>query len=168
MIFVNFKDVNNMAKFGADSAIIINVILGYILLYIIGISGAYSVIIIGFLATYLTVPEERSYKIGGITGGILGFLVFICGFFIPELPYDLNSLSGFQTLTFQLNGIFSLILAFIFFMFICILFGLIGGKIAQKILKKESIKPGDTKYHKRKKINSKNKRPRRTLKRNYK
>lgn len=170
MIFVSFKDVNNMARFGADTAIIINVILGYILLYILGISGIYSVIIVGFLSTYLTVSKERSYKIGSVTGGILGFLVFIFGFFTPSLPYALNDLPGSLIVSMQLNGIFNLILAFILFMFICVLFGSIGGKIAQKILKKESNKPVESKYHTRKKMSSKrskNKRPRRTLHRKY-
>ncbi|MBI5680793.1 MAG: hypothetical protein HZC47_07875 [Methanobacterium sp.] len=160
-----------MDRFSANSAIIINVILGYILLYILGISGAYSVIIVGFLATYLTVSTERSYKVGGVAGGILGFMVFIFGFFMPSLPYTLNSLSSSQTISLQLNGIFNLMLAFILFMIICVLFGLIGGKIAQKILKKEPKKSNKTKYHTRNRMNSKNsknKRPSRTLKRNYK
>jgi hypothetical protein len=124
-----------MAKMSVGAALFISVLLGIILLSILGISGIFSLIILGFAATYLTAPSQRSYKVGGIAGIILGFLIFIYGLFIsPNLPVDPPSISGFTMINLELSGIFTLILGLILSVSICYLFGSLGGLVAQKCL----------------------------------
>jgi hypothetical protein len=140
-----------MARFSMGAAILTSVLLGVILLSILGISGIFSLIILGFVATYLTAPNQRSYKAGGIAGIILGALIFIYGLFIsPTLPIDPPTLSSFTMINLEISGFFTLILGLIISIVICYLFGSIGGLIAHKILKKETKKP---KTHVRKKSN---------------
>jgi hypothetical protein len=92
----------------------------------------------GFIATYLTVESQRSYKVGGIAGGILGILLFIFSFFTPpQLPYDLPNVLDFG-LGLAIGGIFTLILGFIVSIIVCYALGSLGGYIAMKILKKET------------------------------
>lgn len=156
-----------MNRIDIRATILISVILGVILLSILGISGIFSLIILGFVATYLTVPNQRSYKVGGIAGIILGFLIFIYGLFIsPTLPVDPPSLSGVIMINLELSGIFTLILGLIISILVCYLFGSLGGLIAQKILKKKINKPkGHIRRSKGKKTN---KAPRKTLNKTYK
>jgi hypothetical protein len=158
-----------MAKMSMGAAILLSVILGTVLISIFGISIIFSLIILGFIATYLTVSSQRSYKVGGIAGGILGIMIFIFGFFAsPQLP-NLPDLSGFQMIGLALGGLFTLILGFILSVLICVLFGSIGGIIAQKILKKPVEK--SRKYQQRNmgqrgfKNKKHNKMPRRNLNR---
>jgi hypothetical protein len=156
-----------MDRLDIRATVVISVILGVILLSIIGISGIFSLIILGFVATYLTVPSQRSYKVGGIAGIILGFLIFIYGLFIsPTLPIDPPSLSGFVMINLELSGIFTLILGLIISILVCYLFGSLGGLIAQKILKKKINKPNA--HIRRSKGSKANKAPRKTLNRTYK
>lgn len=137
-----------MAKLGIEAATAISVILGVILLSILGISGIFTLLILGFVATYLTKPNERTYKSGGIAGIILALLIFIYGLFIsPILPITPPSLSLDIMINLQLSGLFNLVLGLIFSVLICYLFGSLGGLTAQKILKKKIKKPED--YHKR-------------------
>lgn len=156
-----------MAKLSIEAAILISVILGVILLSILGISGIFSLVIIGFVATYLTSSSQRSYKTGGIAGIILGFLIFIYGLFIsPVLPIDPPSISSFTWIGLELIGIFTLILGLIVSILICYLFGSLGGLIAQKILKK---KTKESRAHIRRHTGKKpNKTHRRMLNRTYK
>lgn len=156
-----------MAKLGIGASIFISVILGIIFLSILGISGIFSLIIIGFVATYLTAPSQRSYKAGGIAGIILAFLIFIYGLFIsPTLPVSPPSISSFTWISLELSGFLNLILGLIISIAVCFLFGSLGGLIAQKILKKEIIK---TESHTRNNSKPKsNKKPRRSLNRTYK
>ena len=151
-----------MAGFGRGAAILISVILGAVILPILGISGIFSLIIIGFIANYLTVRNQRSYKIGGVAGAILGFLIFIYGFFVsPQLP-DLPSISGFEMISLTLGGLFTLLLGFIILIGISTIFGCIGGLIADKLLKKRPKIPAKhvKRNEKPKKVNN---RPRRSL-----
>ncbi|HML06443.1 MAG TPA: hypothetical protein VK426_11760 [Methanobacterium sp.] len=156
-----------MAKLGMGAAVLISVILGVILLSVMGISGIFSLIIIGFVATYLTDPSQRSYKSGGFAGIILGVLIFIYGLFIsPTLPVNPPSLSFSTMVSLELSGIFNLILGFVVSILVCYLFGSIGGLIAQKILKK---KTKEYKTHTRRDNGGKQgKKPKRSLNRTYK
>lgn len=156
-----------MARLGMGAAVLISVILGVILLSVMGISGIFSLIIIGFVATYLTAPSQRSYKAGGFAGIILGFLIFIYGLFIsPTLPIDPPSLSFSTMISLELSGIFNLILGFVVSILVCYLFGSIGGLTAQKVLKKETK---EYKTHTRQSSSGKqSKKPKRSLNRTYK
>ncbi|MDI6725217.1 MAG: hypothetical protein QMD61_11285 [Methanobacterium sp.] len=171
-----------MAKYTMGESIIISIVIGSVLLYLLGISGVFSLIIIGFIATYLTIENHRSYKVGGIAGGVLGIMLFIFSFFTPpNLPYSL----GFNT-GFAFSGIVTLGFGFIFSLLVCYVFGSLGGLIAIKMLKKKtkSRPKNQTRYDysktgykpapgfkqkPRRKINSrKGQKPRKTLKRAYK
>ena len=156
-----------MARLGIGAAIIISVILGIILLYLFGISGLLSIILLGFIATFLTAPNERSYIAGGIAGIILAIIVFIFGLFIwPVLPVDVPSLPVDTMINLQLSGFFNLILGLIFTIVVCFIFGSLGGLIAQKILKNKKDEP---RAHTRNSINKNSKRkPQRTLNKNFK
>lgn len=155
-----------MAKLSIGAAILISIILGVILLSILGIGGIFTLVITGFVATYLTAPEKRSYKAGGIAGAILGVLIFIHGLFIsPTLPIDPPSISSFTWISLELSGIFTLILGFIVLILICYLFGSIGGLIAQKVFKNEAKQARA--HIRRRGEKTYKKTHRRSLKRNY-
>lgn len=127
-----------MAKYDINGAILLSVILGSILLVLFGISGVFSLIIMGFIATYLTVESQRSYKVGGIAGGILGLLLFVFSFFTPpQLPYELPNALDFG-ISLAIGGIFTLFLGFIVSIIVCYALGSLGGYIAMKLLKKET------------------------------
>ncbi len=151
-----------MAGFGRGAAILLSVVLGAVILPILGIGGIFSLIIIGFVANYLTVRNQRSYKVGGIAGGILGFLIFIYGFFVsPQLP-DLPNISGFQMISLELGGLFNLLLGFIILIVVSAAFGCLGAWIAEKILKKRP--KASTKHVRKTKSHKKvNNKPKRTL-----
>ncbi len=143
-----------MPNFNIETAIIISFILG-IILPLVGIGGVISLIIMGFVATYLTKPEDTSYKVGGIATGIFCIFFFFFGFITPPtLPYVLpNPLSLGVLVAFSgiLNLIFSLIVSLIIYGG----FGLLGGFLATRFFmekneKKPEVKPSQ---------------PRRTLKR---
>jgi hypothetical protein len=143
-----------MPNFNIETAIIISFILG-IILPLVGIGGVISLIIMGFVATYLTRPEDTSIKVGGIATGIFCIFFFFFGFITPPtLPYVLpNPLSLGVLVAFSgiLNLIFSLIVSLIIYGG----FGLLGGFFAvrffmEKKEKKQEFKPSQ---------------PRRTLKR---
>ena len=156
-----------MVRLSMGAAILTSVLLGVILLSILGISGIFSLIILGFVATYLTAPGQRSYKAGGIAGIILGFLIFIYGLFIsPNLPVNPPSISGFTMINLELSGIFTLILGLILSVLICYLFGSLGGLVAQKMINNEVTKKETTKsgYHTRNNHKKSSNRPKRTLK----
>ncbi len=151
-----------MAGFGRGAAILISAVLGAVILPILGISGIFSLILIGFIANYLTVPNQRSYKVGGVAGAIAGFLIFIYGFFIsPQLP-DLPGISGFEMIGLTLGGLFTLFLGFVILIAVSAMFGSMGGWIVDKILKKRPKMPA---RHVKKNINPKkvNNKSRRTL-----
>jgi hypothetical protein len=143
-----------MDKFNIEISIVISFILG-IILPLIGLGGVLSLIVMGFVATYLTRPEYTSAKVGAIATGVFCLFFFFYGFLTPPtLPYVLpNPLSLGILVTF--SGIFNLILSLIVSLVIYGGFGLLGGYLAVKFFiekkeKKSEIQP---------------KRPRRTLKR---
>jgi len=143
-----------MDKFNIEIAILISFILGLIL-PLVGLGGVFSLVVMGFVATYLTRPEYTSAKVGAIATGVFCLFFFFFGFLTPPtLPYVLpNPLSLGFIITF--SGIFNLILSLIVSLIIYGGFGLLGGYLAVKffIEKKEKI------------TEIRPKKPRRTLKR---
>ncbi|MGZ7044562.1 MAG: hypothetical protein ACXVHM_08205 [Methanobacterium sp.] len=156
-----------MVKLGKGTAIIISVMIGIILLYLFGINGIFALVVLGFAATYLTTPGDRSYKIGGFAGIILAILIFVIELFIwPPLPVNPPTIPASVMTGLQLTGIFELIFGLIFTMVIFFLFGALGGVLAQKIFKEKVEKP---RAHTRRNINKKESRkPQRTLNRTFK
>ena len=78
-----------MPKYSIEVAIIISIVI-YLILAFIGIKGIIQIIIMGFVATYLTEPEKSSYRIGAVAAGIIGTLFAFYSFFTgPDLPYQL-------------------------------------------------------------------------------
>lgn len=158
-----------MAKYDISGAVLLSVIIGSILLILLGISGVFSVIIMGFIATYLTVENQRSYKVGGIAGSVLGFLLFVFSFFTPpELPYELPNILDFG-FSLAIGGIITLILGFIVSIIVSYALGSLGGFIAMKMFKKETREKGyKTSSNKRIKSRTKPKKARRSLNGPYK
>lgn len=158
-----------MAKYDISGAVLLSVIIGSILLILLGISGVFSVIIMGFIATYLTVENQRSYKVGGIAGSVLGFLLFVFSFFTPpELPYELPNILDFGV-SLAIGGIITLILGFIVSIIVSYALGSLGGFIAMKMFKKETREKGyKTSSNKRIKSRTKPKKARRSLNGPYK
>ena len=127
-----------MVSFDRRTAILISVMVGIIILPFIGIKGLFSIIVIGFIANYLTVDKQRNYIIGAAAGGIIGIIVFLFGFFAtPTLP-DIPSISTSKLISLELQGLFTLVLGFFALVISCTAFGAIGGAIVQKLFKKES------------------------------
>lgn len=146
-------------------SIIISVVIGSILLYLLGISGIFSLIIMGFIATYLTNESQRSYNVGGIAGAFLGVVLFAFSFLTPpDLPYNLDF-----SINFLIGGFFTLGLGFVVLLLACFIFGSLGGLIAVKILKKR-VKPKnyERNNNRRKLKNHKPRKARNSLQRTYK
>jgi hypothetical protein len=132
-----------MANLSLETSIFISIIIA-LFMYFIGISSVIMVILIGFVAVSLIKPEERSYKVGGTAGIVLGVLIFLIIFFTPpDLPYQLaGPLVIGATMTFE--GILDLILGFLFSIAMFVLLGSIGGYIAQAIFKPKKREPQET------------------------
>jgi len=113
-----------MGKYEVGSAIIISILLGVI--FLILFDGLLALIIIGFVATYLTIPEKRNIKVGIFASCVMGLLIFIYGFFyVPQLPNEL-SVSLIPDISTFISG-------FIIFGLICIGMGAVGGYLAEKV-----------------------------------
>jgi hypothetical protein len=145
-----------MANLGIETAIGISFILGLIL-PLVGLGGVISLVIMGFVATYLTKPEQTSAKVGGIATGVFCVFFFFYGFLTPPtVPYVLpNPLSLGAVVAFSgiLNLIFSLVVSLIIYGG----FGLIGGYLAVKFFMEKKEKKTE--------IKQKYTKPRRSLKR---
>jgi hypothetical protein len=143
-----------MANFSIETAIGISFILGLIL-PLVGLGGVISLVIMGFVATYITKPEQTSAKVGGIATGVFCVFFFFFGFLTPPtVPYVLpNPLSLGVVVAFSgiLNLIFSLIVSLVIYG----AFGLLGGYLAVKFFMEK----------KEKKTEIKQTQPRKTLKR---
>lgn len=143
-----------MANFSIETAIGISFILGLIL-PLVGLGGVISLVIMGFVATYITKLEQTSAKVGGIATGVFCVFFFFFGFLTPPtVPYVLpNPLSLGVVVAFSgiLNLIFSLIVSLVIYG----AFGLLGGYLAVKFFMEK----------KEKKTEIKQTQPRRTLKR---
>lgn len=138
-----------MARYSIETAIFISFIVG-LLLPLVGLGGIFSLVVMGFIATYLTNPENTSYKVGGIATAIFSVFFFFFGFITPPtIPYVLpNPLTLGIGVAF--SGLLNLFLSLIVSVIIYGVFGLIGGYLAVKFFlekkeKKTEIRP--TKQH---------------------
>ncbi|MEN6553927.1 MAG: hypothetical protein ABFC34_13695 [Methanobacterium sp.] len=127
-----------MAGFGRGAAILISIMVGLIILPLLGIKGLFAIVIIGFIANYLTVNNQRGYLIGAIAGGAIGLIVFICGFFVSPVLPDLPTLSSSKMIKLELWGLSTLLIGFFVLIVTCTGLGAIGGAIVQKIFTKKS------------------------------
>lgn len=127
-----------MAGFGRGAAVLISIMVGLIILPFIGIKGLFSIILIGFLANYLTVDNQRSYMVGAVAGGVIGLIVFIYGFIVSPVLPDLPSLSSSKMFKLEMGGLFTLLMGFLVLVITCTGFGAIGGAIVQKLFKKKN------------------------------
>ena len=145
-----------MGNLGIETAIGISFILGLIL-PLVGLGGVISLVIMGFMATYLTKPEQTSARVGGIATGVFCLFFFFYSFLTPPtVPYVLpNPLTLGVLVAFSgiLNLIFSLIVSLIIYGG----FGLIGGYLAVKFFMEKKEKKTE--------IKQKYTKPRRSLKR---
>lgn len=133
-----------MANFSIETAIGISFILGLIL-PLVGLGGVISLVIMGFVATYITKPEQTSAKVGGIATGVFCVFFFFFGFLTPPtVPYVLpNPLSLGVVVAFSgiLNLIFSLIVSLVIYG----AFGLLGGYLAVKFFMEKKEKKTEIK-----------------------
>ena len=127
-----------MAGFGRGAAILISIMVGLIILPLLGIKGLFAIVIIGFIANYLTVNNQRGYLIGAIAGGAIGLIVFICGFFVSPVLPDLPTLSSSKMIKLELWGLSTLLIGFFVLIVTCTGLGAIGGAVVQKIFTKKS------------------------------
>ena len=128
-----------MANFSIESAIVISFIIGLIIPHV-GIGGIVSLVVMGFVATYLTKPEQTSARVGAIATGVFCVFFFFFGFLTqPTLPYVLPNPLTLGLLV-PLSGIFNLILGLIVSLIIYGGFGFLGGYLAVKFFmeKKET------------------------------
>jgi len=145
-----------MPEFDVELAILISIIIGLILAFL-NIGGIFALILVGFVATYLTKPEVADYKVGALSAALLSFIYFVFNFLVPpQLPYQLPS-PLVLGLGYAIEGIFNLILGLILSLLIYGFMGAIGGYIAEKFFKPEK-KPKPPKKPKKKKIKQKLKR----------
>jgi hypothetical protein len=120
-----------MAKYNIEIAISISFVLGLIL-PLVGLGGMLSLLIMGFVATYLTRTEQTSYKVGGIATGVFCIVFFFIGFFTPpDMPYILPSPLSLGILV-ALSGILNIVFGLIVSLVIYGGLGLLGGLIAEK------------------------------------
>jgi Na+-transporting methylmalonyl-CoA/oxaloacetate decarboxylase gamma subunit len=125
-----------MPNFDVEIAVLISIILGLILAFL-NIGGIFALILVGFVATYLTKPEIADYKVGALAAALLSFLYFIFNFFSPpQLPYQLPS-PLVLGLGYAIEGIFTLIVGLFLSLLIYGVMGAIGGYIAEKFFKPE-------------------------------
>jgi len=125
-----------MPNFDVKIAILTSIILGLILAFL-NIGGIFALILVGFVATYLTETEYADYKVGAITAALLSFLYFVFNFLAPpQLPYQLPS-PIVLGLGYAIESIFNLIVGLVLSIFIYGVMGAIGGYVAEKFFKPE-------------------------------
>lgn len=125
-----------MPKISLEMAILTSIILGLILAFF-NVGGIFALVLVGFVAVYLTPDEEASYKVGALATGLLCLLYFVvCLFTPPVLPYQLPS-AVVIGVGYALDGIFTLILGLIVSLIIYCLMGAIGGYFADKLFKSQ-------------------------------
>lgn len=154
-----------MPNFDVELAILTSIILGFILAFF-NIGGIFALVLVGFVAVFLTNDDEANYKIGAMAAGALYLIYFVIGLFIsPSLPYQLPSPLVIGV-SYAFEGLFNLILGLIVGLIIYGLLGAIGGYFADKLFKPQD-KPKRPKQDKRKKkiIKSESKPQKRTLQR---
>lgn len=113
-----------MTDYSSSLAIFLSIITGIMLYFFF--DGVFILALTGFLATYLTNPEERTVAVGVIASLLLGVFYFSYGLILtPEIPIQvLNSI------TFDFN---SFMMGFLLIILISIFLGALGGYVATKI-----------------------------------
>ena len=152
-----------MPKISMEMAILTSIILGLILAFF-NIGGIFALVLVGFVAVYLTPDEEASYKVGALAAALLCLLYFVvCLFTPPVLPYQLPN-AVVIGVGYAFDGIFTLILGLVVSLIIYSLMGAIGGYFADKLFKSQD-KPKNPKISKTPKriIKRKTKPQKRTL-----
>lgn len=154
-----------MPNFDVELAILISIVIGLILAFL-NIGGIFALVIVGFVAVYLTNEEEANYKIGALAAATLCVIYFVISFFTPpDLPYQLPSPLVIG-IGYGVEGLFTLILGLIVGLIIYGLMGAIGGYFADKLFKPQDKPKSPKRSRIRKKIIKKeSKPPRRTLQR---
>jgi len=152
-----------MPKISMEMAILTSIVLGLILAFF-NIGGIFALVLVGFVAVYLTPNEEASYKVGALAAALLCLLYFmVCLFTPPVLPYQLPN-AVVIGVGYAFDGLFTLILGLVVSLIIYSLMGAIGGYFADKLFKSQD-KPKNPKISKTPKriIKRKTKPQRRTL-----
>jgi uncharacterized protein YneF (UPF0154 family) len=152
-----------MPKISMEMAILTSIILGLILAFF-NIGGIFALVLVGFVAVYLTPDEEASYKVGALAAALLCLLYFVvCLFTPPVLPYQLPN-AVVIGVGYAFDGLFTLILGLVVSLIIYSLMGAIGGYFADKLFKSQD-KPKNPKISKTPKriIKRKTKPQKRTL-----
>jgi Na+-transporting methylmalonyl-CoA/oxaloacetate decarboxylase gamma subunit len=146
-----------MPNFNVEIAILISIILGFILA-ILNVGGIFALILVGFVATYLTKPEYADYKVGALATALLSFIYFVYNFLAPpQLPYQLPS-PLVLGLGYAIEGIFTLMVGLVLSLLIYGVMGAIGGYIAGKFFKPEKKAKPPKKKKLKEKIKGKPKR----------
>lgn len=111
------------------TAIFMSVLLGIILSLFF--DGVFILALVGFMATYLTKPSQRSVLVGIIAALLVGFWKFLYGlvFADPQLPSEISMLVGVDIIGF--------VSGFIVICLISVLLGTIGGYVATKVARDE-------------------------------
>lgn len=131
---------------------------------LLNFGGMFALVIVGFVATLLTDPEDASYKVGALAAAVLSLLYFIiCLFTPPTLPYQLPS-PMVLGVGYAAEGLFTLILGLVFGLVAYAALGALGGYIAEKLFKPERKEPpSKPKPSIRKKLKGKPKKKKRSL-----
>ncbi|MDI6701938.1 hypothetical protein U2150_07040 [Methanothermobacter wolfeii] len=112
-----------MGDYESGSAIFISIIAGFVMLFFI--DGLFVYAFTGFLAAYLTRPEQRGSGTGGVAALVLAILSFISGMiFGPEMPGRIASVLGPDFFSFSVGFLVICALSFIL--------GSLGGYVAVK------------------------------------
>ncbi len=155
-----------MAKYSVETSIIISIVVGLIIsnIPIVGIRGMFFIIIVGFIASYYTVPEKTSYKVGATAGVFMAIILLVISFLSPpDLPYTLPSATSLGVSA-MANEFFVLILGIIMSLLIYGFLGALGGYLATQFFNPPEVVEKPRYMEKKPKMVSK-KRPRRTLER---
>jgi hypothetical protein len=154
-----------MAKYSVEISIIISIVVGLIIsnIPIVGIRGMFSVIIVGFIASYYTVPEKTSYKVGALAGVVMAVILLVISFLSPpDLPYTLPSATSLGVAV-MASQFFILILGIVMSVLIFGFLGAIGGYLATLFFNPPEVVEEPRYMEKPRPITKK--RPRRTLER---
>ncbi|MBM4240210.1 MAG: hypothetical protein FJ150_00765 [Euryarchaeota archaeon] len=138
-----------MVKYSMDITIILGAIVGLVLLYVLKVDWIIVMIVIGFIATILTIADDRSYKVGGFSAGAIGVVLYMFTIFVPRpVDYSYSQIPSDLAGGFVIAGITNLIFGFIIAVGGCALFGFIGGYIADNLFKKRKVEGRSKNFNK--------------------
>lgn len=125
-----------MPNFSVQMAILTSMVLG-IIMAIFNVGGIFALVIVGFVAVFLTKDEEADYKVGALAAILLALLYFVIGLFTPpDIPYQLPNAVTIGV-GYAIDGLFTFILGLIVSVVIYGLLGSIGGYLADKLFKSQ-------------------------------